>query len=81
VYIQSNNDSYEDLAKCGYKLKYESRIFQISFNIFGYILESCKKIWQNFLIFFQLLAIENLKKNLILAGAIFNIAFWLYIYI
>jgi hypothetical protein len=31
--------------------------------------------------FFQILAIENLKKNLILAGAIFNIAFWLYIYV
>ncbi len=59
--------------------KYESRIFQTSFNIFGHILESCKKIWQNFPFFFQILAIENLKKNLILAGAIFNIAFWLYI--
>jgi hypothetical protein len=43
----------KDLANFGYKLKYESRILQTSFNIFGYILESCTEIWQKNLILFS----------------------------
>jgi hypothetical protein len=40
--------------------------------------EWCIEIWQILLKFNQILAIENLKKHLILPLLIFNIAFWLY---
>jgi len=42
------------------------------------LLERCIEIWQIFLKSNQILAIENLKKHLILPLLIFNIAFWLY---
>jgi len=56
------------------KDKYES-------NIFGYLLEPCTTR-RFFLNFGPILGFENLQKaNLILAPLIFNINFWLYIYI
>jgi hypothetical protein len=70
----------KDLAKFGYKLN-----TKVEFpNTLQYFLLHTWIMYRNlakFLYFFRILAFENLKKNLILAGAIFNIAFWLYIYI
>ncbi len=37
------------------------------------------KIWRFFLNYGRIMAIENLKKRMISARLIFNIAFWLYI--
>jgi hypothetical protein len=50
--------------------------------IFGYLLEPCLEIKEKILNFHRILAIENLKKHMILTlFKIFNKAFWLYIYI
>jgi hypothetical protein len=51
----------------------------MSFYMVGYRLEPCIEIWQFFLIFFQILAIENLEKLLILALLIFSFTFCQYI--
>jgi hypothetical protein len=40
-----------------------------------------KKILKFFLIFGRTMAIENLKKHLILSLLVFDFTFWLYIYI
>jgi hypothetical protein len=45
--------------------------------IFGYLLEPCIEIWQDFLSFDQIMATENLKQHLILALKIFYRDFWL----
>jgi len=42
--------------------KFESRILRTSFNIFGYVLEPCIEIWENFLKFGRLMATEKSKK-------------------
>ncbi len=42
--------------------KLESRILRTSFNIFGYVLEPCIEIWENFLKFGRLMATEKSKK-------------------
>jgi hypothetical protein len=47
--------------------------------IFGYLLEPCIEIWQDFLSFDQIMATENLKQHLILALKIFDRDFWLQI--
>jgi len=44
--------------KCG-------RIFKISFYIFGYLLEPCIEIWRFFMKLGRIMAIENLKKQMI----------------
>jgi hypothetical protein len=49
--------------------------FQKKINIFGYVLEPCKKSGDFFLNFDQILAIENLIKHLIIPFFIFNIIF------
>jgi hypothetical protein len=53
--------------------------FQMSFYMVGYLLEQYIEIWQFFLNLFQILAIENLKKLLILALLIFSFTFCQYI--
>jgi hypothetical protein len=45
----------------------------------GYLLEPCIEIWRFFLNLFQILAIENLKKLLILALLVFSFTFCQYI--
>jgi len=52
------------LAKFGYRIKFESRILRTSFNIFGYVLEPCIEIWENFLKFGRFMASEKSKKAL-----------------
>jgi hypothetical protein len=49
------------------------------FYMVGYLLEPCIEIWRFFLNFFQILAIENLKKLLILALLMFSFTFCQYI--
>jgi hypothetical protein len=49
-------------------------------NIFGYTIEICIEIWRVSLNFGRvIMAIENLKRQFILAFKNFNVAFWLYI--
>jgi hypothetical protein len=66
-YSQNAIDPFEGLANVWVQAKNESRFFKISFNIFGYLLEPCIKIWQPFLNFGQNMAIENLTKLMSLA--------------
>ncbi len=51
----------------------------MSFYMVGSLLEPCIEIWWFFLNLFQILAIENLKKLLILALLIFSFTFCQYI--
>jgi hypothetical protein len=48
------------------------------FILFGYLLKPFTEIWRFFKKIDQNMAIENLKKKLILALNIFHITFWLY---
>jgi hypothetical protein len=47
--------------------------------MFCYLLEPYIEIWCFYKKIDEILAIENLKRHMILALIIFNIAFWLYI--
>ncbi len=71
---QNGDDPQDDLVKFGYKLNIKV-IKNASFYIFSYLLELCIDIWKFFLIFFRIMAIENLKKHMILAFNFLNILF------
>jgi hypothetical protein len=43
--------------------KFESRILRTSLNSFGYVLELCIEIWENFLKFGRFMATEKSKKS------------------
>ncbi len=81
---QSGHDPQKDFAKFGYSLNMEVKFLNILHISFWYLLESgtmCRKKERNLAIFLpknsNFMAIENLKKPLILALLIFNSYFWL----
>jgi len=55
---QSDGDPHEDLANFGYKINMKEKYSKISFYIFWYILESCIEIWQSFINYGLILAVE-----------------------
>jgi hypothetical protein len=67
----------KDLAKFGYKLNMRIFFFKYLY-IFNYLVQPWIEIWQVFLNFGWILAVENLKKHLKLALLIFNTAFWIH---
>ncbi len=67
----------KDLAKFGYKLNMKI-VFKKILLYFYYLLRPWIEIWQVFLNFGWILAVENLKKHLKLALLIFNTAFWIH---
>jgi hypothetical protein len=66
VTLACGNDQEEDLAKFGYKL-FMKAILKKYLDVFGYLLEPCIEIWQNFLNIDQIMATENIRQYLILA--------------
>ncbi len=72
-YSQSGNDPQEDLARFGYKLNMKVNFLKNILLYFWLLLlepriETC---WRYSLNFDRILAIENLKMNMILAHLIF----------
>jgi len=57
--------------------KYDSNFLKTSFYNLATYLKPYLEIWKNFLNFGRILAIENLKRHMILQLLIFNVTFWL----
>ncbi len=66
--------SQEDLAKSGYKIKFESKFLKPTFYIFGYLFELCTQIRRFFLNFGPILATKDFNMPLILGLLISNIS-------
>ncbi len=61
---QNGNDPQQDLAKFGYKIHMKLKKFKHPSIFVATCLNQCIEIWWFFLIFDQILAIKNLKKDL-----------------
>jgi hypothetical protein len=75
---QSGDDPKEDLARFAYNLNMKVFFTKKAFFLIGYLLEPCIEIWRYFFNFWS--TSGYIRKHLILALLIFNIASWPYIY-
>jgi hypothetical protein len=71
-YSRRGDDQDEDLARFGDKLNMKVNCVKHPSIFFGYLLEPCIEIEEKILNFHRVLAIENLKKHMILTPFYFQ---------